>query len=118
MAHAAEAEHAGGQGHGATTSIPPGNRDRVRIERTGVGETTAECGKVALVDAGRAESELHVRRGDVVDDDADAAAAAGAVVVGDRHSDEVAGGVAGGVAGVVQVLVGDAAKAEHSSSQV
>ena len=111
MRDAAEAQDARAEvkrSVGAT--IAPVDDDGVRIQRTGIGERTAQRGRVVLVHAGGAEAQLHVGRRDVVDRDADGGLAAATVFVGDRDG--------GRVIARLEVLVAWAAEAQGAGRQV
>ena len=106
----AEAEHSGGQVERVTAAVAPGDDDSVRIQRTGISEGSAERGRAILVDRGRAQAQLHVRRSKVADSHSGAGLAAGVVLIGDGNGD--------GEAAVVEVLVAYPTEAENAGGQV
>ena len=113
MAEAAEGLDARSKIEGAAAIIAPVDDDRVRVERAGVGEAAAQCGRVVLVDGRRAETQLYIGRRDIVDRHFRAAAGAGAVGIGHPDADGIT------AAGrLIKVLMANSAESQHASGQV
>ena len=114
MTGAVETEDAGGQVQRAAGAVAPVDGDRVAVKRTRVDERAAEGGGVVLVDGGSAECHLQAGGRNIVDQQARAAAAGAAVIVGHRCRD----GVGSGSSRFVEVLMVDTGKTEHVGTQI